>query len=291
MNNIESETVRLTAMLAAAEKWPAWYSRTPKQHADMINSEAELQLILTRLFRDMAKRADEYVNWDQYNFQRQRTHLSRDELDFNVEVVVNDQQVDQWDGTFMKVTINTIKKAVVAGALASEINYQQPLGVSTSDKLIQQLTTKEVANLVGKRVLPDGSIVDNPNPEYNVMETVRNDIAEAVKTSLGLGETTDEATRRIAEVIGPIDRAELIAQTESVRAYNQGVDLFGQLTKAVGEEWMDAGAIDICVDYSRRGPQPFGTGWGGLDGPPAHPRCRCAKRLIYQEEWDRIHSS
>lgn len=288
MNTIEREAVRLTAMLAATEKWPEFYSRTPKQHGDLINAEAELQVVLTRMFRDMAKRASAFVNWDQYNFQRSRQNLGRDNLDYNVEVVVNDQQVDDWDGTFMKVTINTVKKSVVAGIAASELNYHIPFGVPSTSSLIQNLTTKEVANLVGKKVLDDGSIIDNPNPEYNIMETVRKDIAESIKTSLGLGETTDEAALRIAEIINPIERAELIAQTESVRAYNQGVDLYGAQTKAVGEEWMDAGAVDVCADYARRGPQPFGTGWDALDGPPAHPRCRCAKRLIYAEEWDRI---
>jgi hypothetical protein len=281
MNPIEREATRLTAMLAAAEEWPALYSKTPAQHGDLIKAEAEMQVILTRLFRDMAKKANDFVNWNHYNYQSQ--------LDYNVEVIVNDQQIDQWDGSFIKVTLKTVNRAILAGALASEINYKMPLGVSTSDALIQRLTTKEVAALVGKRVQDDGSIVDNPDAKYNVLDTVRNDIAESVKTSLALGETTDEATDRIAQIINPVGRAELIAQTESVNAYNRGVDLFGDLTQAVGEEWMDAGAKDRCREFANRGVQKFGTGWDGLPGPTAHPRCRCAKRLVYQEEWERTH--
>jgi hypothetical protein len=69
MNYVDREAVKLTAMLSAAEFWNPLYSKTPEQHAQLVKGEAELQVILTRLFRDMSKQAGDYVNWDQYNYQ------------------------------------------------------------------------------------------------------------------------------------------------------------------------------------------------------------------------------
>lgn len=289
---IEREALRLTAMLAASEKWAPQYSKTPVQHAQLINAEAELQLVLTKFFKNMQKQVADYVNWQNYQHQISLNHtatLGRDTLAYDVNVVVNDKQIDQNDANFITITLKTVQKAVTAGFMASEITAKAPpLGLPSTDSLIQRLSLQQVADLVGKTVNPDGSIIDNPNAKYNVTDTVRNDIAQSVKTSLALGETTDEAIERMEDVINPVDRAALIARTESVNAYNAGVTEFGDQSGAVGMEWEDAGADDICADYTGEGPIPIDSDWDGLDGPPAHPNCRCAKRLIYQEEWDSL---
>lgn len=282
MNELEREAVRLTAMLSASEQWSDYYNKTPEQHAQLLKGEANMQVSLIRLFRNMQKKAGDYINWGQYSYQSQ--------LDYNVDVIVNEQQIDGETGIAMKITLNPITQMVQAGIVASEIMSDVPLGIPSTSALIQKLGVKQVAALVGRKVLEDGTIVKNPNADYNIMYTVRKDIAQSVKTSLGLGETTDEAIARVQSVINPIERATLIAQTESVNAYVAGVNQFGILSNAVGEQWLDAGAHDKCREYAARGPQKFGTGWDGLDGPTAHPRCKCAKRLIYQEEWDAIQS-
>ncbi len=288
---IEREAVRLTAILAASEKWAPQYGKAPEQHADLINAEAELQLVLTKFFKNMQKQVRDYVNWQHYDYQvslNKPATLSRDTLDYNIDVVVNSQQIDNNDTNFIKVSLKTVQKAVTAGFMAAELTAKAPpLGIPSTSALIQKLSTKQVANLVGKTVNDDGSIVDNPKAEFNVIDTVRNDIAQSVKTSLGLGETTDEAVARMAEVINPIDRAETIARTESVNAYNAGVMQFGDLSNAVGKEWDTAGADDICADNEDEGPIAFDDDFSSGDSePPAHPNCRCAIRLIYQDEWD-----
>lgn len=288
----EREAIQLTALISASEDWSPLYDKTPDQHADLIEAEAELQMILTRFFRNMQKKAHELINWQNYNFQLAKNMqlLGTDRLDFNVDVVVNDDQLDQSEGQVIKITLQTVNKMVNAGFAASEILAGIPVGVPSTSALIQKLSTEQVAKLVGKKVLDDGSIVDNPNAEYNIMDTVRDDIAQSIKTSLGLGETVQEATGRVARVINPIQRAELIARTESVNAYNAGVTEYGKQSGAVGKQWMTAGAKDMCATYAAEGPVPFDYLYGGsIDGPAAHPNCRCAKRLIHADEWDRLH--
>jgi hypothetical protein len=279
MNEVELETIKLTAMLSASEDWADLYGKTPEQHAELLSAEAEMQVVLTKFFRNMQKKVADFVNWDMYGHQVQ--------LDYNVQVVVNEQQIDDNDGQFIKVTLNTVKKSVLAGFVASETGYNIPLGISSTSALIQELSMNQVASLVGKKVLEDGSIIDNPNARYNIMETVRKDIVQSVKTSLGLGETTDEATARMSQVIAPVERAARIARTEAVNAYQAGVREFGVQSNAVGKVWLTAGATDICEQYAQLGPVPFDYEYGsGLLNPTAHTNCRCAERLIYQQEWD-----
>jgi hypothetical protein len=291
MNTLEREAVRLTAMLAATENFAPSYSNTPEQHAQLIKAEAELQLVLTKFFKNMQSKVHDFVNWQHYEYQvGQNRHntLDRQKLDYNIDVIVNDEQIDNNDTPFIKLTLKTIEKATKAGFIAAELAPKAPtLGLPGVNAIIQNLSTKHVASLVGKKVLKDGSIVDNPNTAYNIMDTVRNDIATSIKTSLGLGETTDEAVQRMSDIIDPVDRAELIAQTESVNAYNAGLMEFGNQSDAVGKEWETAGAEDECADNEAEGPIPFDDDFvSGDSEPTAHPRCRCALRLIYQEEWD-----
>lgn len=290
MDRLESEAVRTTAMILAAESWPKIYSKAPKQHAALIKNQAQMQLILTKFFKSMAAKANDFVNWDHYNYQvRQASKATLDKLDFNVEAVINDDQLDEFDGLFIQLNLKTVNNLVAAGAQSGEVTYNRPLGIHSTDAIIQNLSTKQVAALVGKTVAKDGSFVDNPNAAYNITDTVREDIAEGIKTSLALGETSDQATARIADIINQDGyRAERIANTEAVNAYNAGITEFGNQSGAVGMEWEDAGASDECADYAAMGIIPFDGDWDGLDGPPAHPNCRCAKRLVYQDEMDTV---
>lgn len=290
MNVLEREAVRTTAMILAAEDWPKIYNKAPKQHAALIQNQAQMQLILTKFFKSMAAKANDFVNWDHYNFQvKQASTATLDKLDFNVETIINDDQLDEFDGLFIQLNLKTVNNLITAGAQSGEVTYGRPLGIQSHDAIIQSLSTKQVAALVGKTVKPDGTFVDNPNSAYNITDTVREDIAQGIKTSLALGETTEQATARIADIIGADGyRAERIANTEAVNAYNAGITEFGNQSGATGMEWEDAGADDECAEYAAMGIIPFDGDWDGLDGPPAHPNCRCAKRLVYKDEMDEV---
>lgn len=283
MDQLEREAIRLTAMLSAAEDWAPLYFKTPKQHAQLIQAEARMQVALVRLFRSMQRGATAFVNWDMYGYQSR--------LDYNLDVIVNEHQIDQNDGLVIKVTVNTVQDMAAAGFTASELLAGAPQGLPSTSALIQKLAIDQVAALVGKTVKDDGTIIDNPNAEYNIIDTVRNDIVQAVKTSLGLGETTEEAIARMRQVINPEERAALIAQTESVNAYQAGVMGFGGISGAVGKQWYDAGAKDLCLQNTQAGPIAFRDAYPtGVMAPTQHPRCRCSQRLIYAEEWAAIRS-
>jgi F like protein len=280
VNELEQTAVKLSATLLSTEKWAPGFTKAPIQHAQLIQTSAKYLVVLTKFFGQMAKDAPNFINWDHYNYQVQ--------LDYNVDIVVNKQQIDNWDNNFIKVSLSPITAMTAIGAQAAEQINKIPLGIQSTDAAIQALGLKQVAGLVGKSVKPDGSIVDNPNPEMNVTDSIRNDIAQSIKNSLATGQTTDEATKAIQQIIANPARAARIANTESVAAYNGGVMEFGSQSGAVGKEWQGVDPQDdLCLGDIDDGIIDFNDSFSsGDDEPPAHPNCMCSIRLVYQSEMD-----
>lgn len=278
MNAVERHYLRTTALVIAAEGWASQYERDPTTHAQLIKTEASWQLALSKMFKGFANNAANFINIGAY--------YSQVTADYNIEVILNELAFDEADNTFIKVSLQPVTKLIGTGAAAGQNIYKIPLGLSPASARIQHLGTSQVAGLVGKKVNPDGSIVDNPSAAYNITDTMRNDIVASIKRSLALGENTDMAVERLQEIIGDPFRAERIARTESVNAYQSGLSEFADASNAVGKEWQDAGAVDECASNTEAGPIPIDDSFPSGDSEPtAHPGCRCGIRYIYQSEW------
>ncbi|MBS4040403.1 MAG: hypothetical protein KGZ81_07370 [Flavobacteriales bacterium] len=277
----DREAIQTIALIRAAEDWSKQYQQDPETHAALLKNEAKWTLAMIRFFKKMANEMDRYISWGNYHLQVN--------ADFNVDVIVRDEYLDPYSDDFIKISVEYVVGMVVAGAQSGENLYGINLGIDSTDAIIRKLSLDRVAALVGKRVEPDGSIIDNPKAEYSITKTMRQDIAESIKTSLALRETNEEAKARINKVIKNPKRAERIARTESVNAYQTGVTEFGFQSGAVGKVWQTVGTTDVCADYAKLGPVPFDYLYGDkLQGPTAHPGCRCGRRLIYQAEWDKL---
>lgn len=88
-------------------------------------------------------------------------------------------------------------------------------------------------------------------------------------------------------------RAQMIARTESIRALNKGqieawrqADEQGLLEADMREQWLPGPeACPLCDSIPSMNPEGvrigglFNTPYGFMDGPPAHPNCRCALGL------------
>jgi SPP1 gp7 family putative phage head morphogenesis protein len=128
-----------------------------------------------------------------------------------------------------------------------------------------------------------------------ISDTTREDIRDLIDEAFDAGNTTldvDELTKRITELIDDADRADKIARTETMRAANEGqleawnqAEEQGLLTGTEQKEWIttpDDRLCPICepldgVQVPRDG--TFEVDGEQLDGPPAHPRCRCTTAL------------
>lgn len=275
---VEDEIERLDQTILAAENWSHLYSKTPDIHAKLIKADTRLERKLRKHFRTLASKAAHYVNWNAYQMTIQA---------YSIDVIVNTTELANDNGELVKIIFDDIAYIVSLGAQSGEELYNRVLGLSSSDAVIQKVAREEVAKLVGMRLDKNGTLIKNPNAEYNITETVRDDIRSSVQSSISLGEDIKSATKRLEDVISNPKRAETIARTETVNSFGQGLLEFGRQSEAVGKEWQDTGADDECADNTAEGIIDIDGSFGsGDDSPAAHPNCRCSMRLVYANELD-----
>jgi hypothetical protein len=285
MHDIEYRLERLQGLIKAAEDWAGIYDKTPESKAKLIKNEVKLERLMRGYFNELSGRINQFINWYAYSYQLNK--LQADDS-FTVDVVVT-EQLDNEDGIMLKIVYEPIASAIALGAMASEETYKIPLGLSTTDELIQKAAKELIADLVGKRITPDGLIIDNPKAKYRISDKTRKDIRESINTSLNLGETQDQAVKRLQKTIKNPIRAKMIAQTESVNAYQHGVYTYGEQSGAIGKVWQTVGATDACQTFADYGAVPFDYVYSdprtgrSVQRPTLHARCRCGLKLIYPE--------
>ena len=278
----EAEIYRLDVGILAAEDWSDLYDQDPAGKTKLIKLEANMLRVLRRYFRDLGQNAHQFIDWFAYDQTLQRQINAAD--DFNVEVVVLEKPLHEADGVFLKIIFDEIATGAAIGAQSGETIYRRYKGFTSTTSEIQQFAREQVALLVGKRVGKDGRIEENPKAKYRISNTTREDIKESIRTSLSLGENQEAATERLRTASNNPKRAELIAQTEAVNAYQGGLLQFGKKSGAIGKESQALNTKDRCADYAKEGVVPIDYKYGGQYlGPSYHPRCRCGLRLVYPE--------
>ena len=136
-------------------------------------------------------------------------------------------------------------------------------------------------------------------------ETTRNNVTDAINEWVLSGESMPVLEAKLSAFFGA-QRAEMIATTEVTRMYAEGNIAAWKASNVVGgNRWMTAQDELVCLickplanmvaDLDSNG---FTTEFGdiGLNGPPAHPRCRCwlqpvVDDKLFEEEIDRILNS
>lgn len=278
---IEDEIEQFDRIIKAAERWGKGFRKDAQTHAKIIKLEAKLARQIRSLFREKSKDIERYIDWTAYFGQINAA--------VNIKTIVSGDFYDGLDSDFINITFNTFALAIATGAEAGESIYKIPLGIRSTDAIIQELTTKRIAALVGKRVDKDGRIVDNPKAEYRIFDKTRDDIAKSIQTSINLGEAREVMVDRLRVIIDNPARADKIAQTEAVNAYASGLLEFGKESGAVGKQVDDVEAVDQCREYAELGVMPIDYLYGGTDdGPAFHPGCRCTLRLVYQNEMENL---
>ncbi len=144
-----------------------------------------------------------------------------------------------------------------------------------------------------------------PRLAGSVNDTTRADIARALADGIAEGESIPKLADRVRDVFRQCKeyRAEMIARSESARAYTHGdIEAWRQSGVVEAKVWM---AAPDCCEYCQEmdGTQvgldePFfeqgssltlaGVGtmefdYEDVDGPPAHPNCRCTTQAVLKE--------
>ena len=168
------------------------------------------------------------------------------------------------------------------------------VGVTERSDLVDQVNVRAVAfakeraaELVGKRWMPDGSLIDNPNAKWAITDSTR----DMLRTIISDGLEENIGTPAIAEAIqdGTVfskARAKLVAHTEVANANEQskliGWRVAGENGVVVKKAWLTAtDPCDVCIDNEAAGFIDLDDDFpSGDDAAPAHPRCLIGESLV-----------
>lgn len=242
--------------IRASEDWHKAYRDHPATFKALLRLESQLYLAVADYLLELSERAPAYVDWSRYMT-----------LKADAGPVLN-KGAGEWAAEELDLTravIDAITSLVAVGGQNAELVYGINIGITPLTDTIIEAARKQTATLV-----------------TGVTETTRNLIRQSVATSMQSGEDLDTAMRRLNMVLNNPKRAELIAQTESVTAYQRGQYVFATQTGAKKKTWESiAGACRICgpmdgvtVDIDDLFPN-------GALLPPGHPRCRCTAYYTY----------
>lgn len=249
----------LTQGIRASEDWTPSYKRHQDVFRALLRYEAQLDNQVAEYLAGLAQRAPQYVDWAQVpepvQLQAASTPLANKD-----DAVWAGETID-----LTKAIIDALTMLAVTGAQFGEVEYGITLGVTELTDWILTAAREHTAGLVSQ-----------------VTDTNRKLIQEAIKKGIALGEDRDAMVARIRKVINNPVRAEMIAQTESVNAYQSGLLNFGLETGAKRKVYEAlAGACAICAPLDGEVVDINDTFSNGVDHPPSHPRCRCSAYLEY----------
>lgn len=244
----------LTASIRASEAWEKTYTDSPATFKRLVREEGRLQASATDYLLGLSDRVPNIVNWSEVALKPIQASA------------VPPQSDEVWKQEMALLTAAVsahLVELAVIGANAGEYIYDTPLGITSLDDFILQAADRQTAELVTQ-----------------VNDTTRRGIQKAIKQSIANGEDVTASITRIRKLVANPVRAEMIAQTESVNAYNRGLLGFLKESGAKTKTWEALlGACKLCsplhgktIPLDEHFVLPNGT---QVMQPAGHTRCRC----------------
>lgn len=255
-----SAHAELTAAIRASETWEKSYSDSPATFKRLLREEARLQASANEYLLGLSDRVPFIVNWNEARLKPLAASA----------VPPDGDEIWRAELAYMTALVGPhLLELLVIGGNAGEFLYTRPIGINPLYDAIIKAADSQTATLVSQ-----------------VTETTRQRIRTAIKQSIAAGEDVTASIERIRKLVANPVRAEMIAQTESVNAYQAGLDIFGDETGVKSWTW-DAlsGACQLCAPLdgvTKKVGQLFTLGNGKqVARPAAHTRCRCGRIANY----------
>lgn len=248
----------VNAGLLAAEEWQPSYKKNRGTFRALVTAEAGLQNDVAEYLAGLAVRVRGYIDWQA--------------MPKPVTAAVSIGDGDAWsdeETRLLAAVIERMTELVAIGGHAGELTYGIDLGMTSLHETVMRAARKQTAQMVSK-----------------VTATTKRLIREAIAQSIASGEPGYVTEQRVYNVVRNPVRADLIARTESVNAYQLGLNTFAKQTGAKTKTWEALlGACAICSPLNGQTvpiDQPFKREDGTeIDHPTAHPRCRCGTIYDY----------
>jgi len=170
-------------------------------------------------------------------------------------------------------------------ALESVMSTSSAVSAISTRYAVDQARAR-AAELVGMRLMPDGSIIPNPNPVWAITDATREMLRPVIETAISTGQSAAELTDAVmsSAAFSPA-RAEMVARTEIIATNNSAAMTAYKASGVVsGKRWNTAGGptprgypvSDECQACEDQGVIPLDAAFvSGRMQPPNHPHCRC----------------
>lgn len=254
--------IELTVAIRASETWEKSYTDSPTTFKQLLRAEASLQAHVNQYLVGLRDRIPRMIRWHEAGLNP---------VTASAIPPASDETWATEAALLANLLMDDIIELLLAGANAGEDIYQRTAGFTTLHEAILEAARTQTADKV--------SLIN---------KGTRTLIQKAIKESIARGEDISFTMQRVQQYVSNPVRAEMIAQTESVNAYQAGLDLFGDETGVKSWTW-DAllGACKNCapLDGVRKKVGGLFTLANGkeVSRPTAHTRCRCGRVAHYDE--------
>ncbi len=168
---------------------------------------------------------------------------------------------------------------------ALQVQLTDTDSIAAANTVASDYAKNRSAELVGMRRAADGRLVPNPNAEWAISDTTRQEIRSMVSTAFDSETPLSTLVERIKTAGAFSDaRAQMIAKTEVQNAQSggnyQAWKVSGVVTKTKWFLSADHTIECVCEDNEDQ-IVDFGTPFSSGDFfPPAHPRCECTVAAV-----------
>lgn len=158
-----------------------------------------------------------------------------------------------------------------------------------AEKKAMEYAGRRSAELIGKKILKDGSIVDNPKAKYAISDTTRTGIEGLIEQAVDGGWSNQQLASEIEEAyLFSAERSTMVARTETNLANNNiSVDTYTS-AGIQKKRWLTAhdDRVDpCCTENEKQGAIDINAKFSsGSIAPPAHPNCRCTILAVFEDE-------
>lgn len=266
---------------------------TPKAFKDWL--DATVPGFAERIHDFLKARGKELADHVRDELKHHTHKLSKADMsDEEILAALDSYNWDSWDAL-----VGVVNDDLYETYLQRATEQLRILGVVADDSIVNQLDERalsyaagEGAYLVGKKVLEDGSVVDNPSADYAITDATRDSLRSLVTDAVEQGMSTDELATAIQDSHSfSEERATTIARTELAAAHVEGnmegwkvSGLVSMKISILGSEHGEDDT-DECDDNAEAGAIPLEDEFPSGDvAPPYHPNCICDVAPVLAED-------
>lgn len=236
----------------------------------------------TAFLAEAGKKAAKQASWAYAKFAKVRKDDADDEK--RLTEVLAAIEIE-WEALGRDVT----PLLEAAASVGVDLGYQQLARITAVKPYLNearshawQFANDRAAELVGMKRTEDGGFVPNPDAQWAISETTREDLKQTIREAF---EQAWKPSQLSAVIEGSYsfspDRAAVIAKTEIARSQAMGNLASwmksGAIEKVQWQTSADHDCCDVCDEFEEQGEVEPGHEFApGITAPGAHPNCNCA---------------